>query len=729
MNIFAFSGILLGFTSTILVLFLVVYGRSKIHKVWALFNIVCGIWGCGSFFIGTVKDHNLAIVVWKISLIGVIFVPVFFYHLACLFCEIESKRKKIIIFAYLQGSLFLLCDIFTNYYISDVKFLWNTSYYMTSKGIVFPASFIIWLSLVILGHYEIINNFKNFQSKRKNQALYLFLGLFLGFLGGTTNFFPIFGIEIYPYGNFTVTAYEVIVTYAILKFRLLDINILLTRTGIFVAVYSLVLGMPFALAFGLRQKLFELFDQNWWMVPLISSTVLATAGPFIYIYIQKKAEDRLFQEQRRYQTTLRQASYGMGRIKDLRRLLDLIVHIVNRTIGLKHTVVYLNDTISKKFIAGAKRSKDLRFKPVETIEYSSSMVQHLLDFKRPIVYEEVKQLTQDYGDRKLAQLETELKSLNAEVVVPSLIDEKLLAIIVLGKRLSGKLYNDDDLAVFTILANQAALALENAQFYEDIKRTHEQLFRAEKMATIGTMADGLSHQINNRFHALGFIAGDALDSIKMKKDLITTLELKDLMVDIEHALSRIQENVSQGGEIVRGLLKYTRKGEEGLRPVDLDQLLNASVEMTQFKIKPGELTILREYDPNSLAKIKGNFTQLQEVFFNMIDNAYDAMVQRKHDLKEPGYKPTLKISASSHNGYIDITLQDNGIGIKEEDKEKLFTPFFTTKVSSQLGKKGTGLGLYVIQKLIEDYHGGKVRYDSEYKKGTRAVVHLPAAGN
>ena len=460
------------------------------------------------------------------------------------------------------------------------------------------------------------------------------------------------------------------------------------------------------------------------MIPLISSTILATSGPFLYLYFQKKAEERLFQEQLRYQATLRQASLGMGRIKDLKRLVTLIVHIVTRTVRLEHSMIYLNDSQNKRFYLGASRSRKVRFKPKSIIEYDSPVVNNLSVYKNPIVYDEIKQRTQDYGDLHLAHLEAEMKKIDAALVVPSFVDENLIAIVVLGKKISGQMYSDDDLAVFSILANQAALAIENAQFYDDMKQTHEQLFKAEKMATIGTMADGLSHQINNRLHALGFIAGDILDTIKMKKNMHMPSELREMLIEIEHGLSRIQDNVSQGGEVVQGLLKYSRRGEEGFSEVDFDHLIDASIEMTQFKIKSGSIRILREYE-TKLPKIKGNFTQLQEVFFNLIDNAYDAMMQRKEELHEEGYLPTIKIMAqNTQPDFINITVEDNGIGIKGEDRQKLFTPFFTTKLSS---KKGTGLGLYVIRKLIEDNHGGQVKYESQFLKGTKVHIRLPVA--
>ncbi|MFP4473744.1 MAG: ATP-binding protein [Candidatus Omnitrophota bacterium] len=460
------------------------------------------------------------------------------------------------------------------------------------------------------------------------------------------------------------------------------------------------------------------------MAPLILMTVLATVGPFIYLAIQKRAEDKLFQDQRRYQATLRQAATGMGRIKDMNKLVGLIVHIVTRAVRIEHSKVYLQSGHEGEYKLEGVRSRRPRQVPlVKAVSQRGPLIRRLNTERGPLVYSELKQMSQDMPDHKLKALVQQLEELDAELVVPSFVDERLIAFIVMGKKNSGELYSDDDLSVFSILASQAALAIENCQFYRDMRATHEQLFQAEKMATIGIMADGLSHQINNRLHALGFIAGDVLDTLNLKKDLSMGDEVKEVFVDIEHALHRIQENVTQGGEIVRGLLKYTRKSEEGYSEVELDTLVDESLKMAQFKIKSGEMELIRDFPPG-LPQIKGNFTQLQEVFFNLIDNAYDAMMQRRAEFKEEGYKPTIKIRAEARGTKrISIKLEDNGIGIKEEDKQKVFTPFFTTKLSS---KKGTGLGLYVIKKLIEENHKGKVIYRSQYMKGTQVYVTLPA---
>jgi len=200
-------------------------------------------------------------------------------------------------------------------------------------------------------------------------------------------------------------------------------------------------------------------------------------------------------------------------------------------------------------------------------------------------------------------------------------------------------------------------------------------------------------------------------------------EVKEMIDSISHALERIQDNVMQGGEVVKGILKYTRKGEEGFEALTLDQILDGTLEMVQYKVKLSEIELIRAF-PKDIPKIKGNLVQLQEAFFNFIDNAYDAIVERRTLLKEEGYRGKITISARPKDSNLEIIVQDNGLGIKDTHVEKVFTPFFTTKTSA---RRGTGLGLYVIRRIITDTHKGKIAFESEYKVGTRFILELPIA--
>ncbi|MDD5565690.1 MAG: GAF domain-containing sensor histidine kinase [Candidatus Omnitrophica bacterium] len=501
----------------------------------------------------------------------------------------------------------------------------------------------------------------------------------------------------------------------------MDIRIAITRAGLFIAIYTVVLGIPFALVFLAKEWLIKTFAGDWWAAPLGLMAGLATVGPFIYIYISHKAEARLLREQRRYQDTLKQASIGMTRIRDLRKLLNLIAHIVTKTVKLSYAAIYLFDEERNEYVCQVSRDRGRI--PIPKIDPDNILVNWIGATRKPIVYEEIKHQMQDYSDPQYKHLEEVMRALYAAVIIPTFLETKFIGFIVLGDKLSGQMYSPDDLDVFQVLSSQAALAIENAQFYEEAQEMQDQIAQAEKMATIGTMADGLSHQINNRFYALSLIAGDTIDTIKMTDISKCTPEVQEMVKQIQHALDRIQSNVMQGGEVVKGILKYTRKGDKAFEALALDQIIDGTLDMVQYKVKLSEIDIIRDY-PKDLLKIKGNLVQLQEVFFNFIDNGYDSIVERRTTLKEPGYRGKIRISAAAKDATVEILVEDNGMGVRDEDKKKIFTPFFTTKVSS---RKGTGLGLYVVRKIVIENHQGTINFESEHKVGTRFIVELPIA--
>lgn len=718
MTLVAFSGFLTFICGYACGIIIVLFSpRTYLRIVWSMFSFSMGTWGFGLWMAFIVTDQNHALFWSRFLNISAIFIPVFFFHFILLLTDLYQSKIKELRSYYLFAIIYFLSSVFfINEFIPSVTHKLSFAFYPNAGKIyyLFPIyfSYLVVYALVLL-----VIKFKSERSQLKqNQFKYVLIGSVVGFSGGSTTFPLVFNLPVYPFGPIQVPIYLFIITYAIIRFRLMDIKLVLTRVGIFLFVYSLCLGIPVWVGI-------KLLGHGTWLMPVTLMGILATAGPFIYLYIQKRAEDKLLQEQKRYQTTLSQASAGMGRIKELKKLLNLIVYVVTRTVRLEHALVYTFNENKKEYVLGAFKRRSGNASFIKSFGKDLSLVRLIVQTKNPIVAEEVAQNLPEKFRRDQIEIEKTMADFKAAIVFPIQVESRLLALIVLGRKESGKVFTEGDLSVFSILANQAALAIENAQFYEEMKRTHEQLYQAEKMATIGTMADGLSHQINNRFHALGFIAGDALDTIKLNKDKPMPDNVKEIMSELERAFVRVQDNVVQGGEVVQGLLKYTRKGDAGMTAVDFDQAFKSALEMAQFKIKTQNLKIVKTYNEN-IPKIKGNFTQLQEVFFNLIDNAYDAMMQRKTEKQEPDYQPTLTISIQQKDSLVEIVFADNGIGVKVDDMSKLFTPFFTTKLSS---KKGTGLGLYVIKKIIEENHQGVVQMDSAYMIGTQMKLRLPVA--
>lgn len=727
MNFITISSILIVVSNIIMAFILFLTSkRRKPNLVWAWFCIFAAIWGAGGIIWSSTKDIYVAHIGWQIANVGAAIAPVIFCHFILEY--LNKVRLLELLILYGVAFIFLFLNLFfKEKYYGDLNFVFNQFYYLdwlprrNAAYLIFYISF--YWGLLTYGFAHAVISFLKSTGVKRNQLKYFIIGMMVGFLGAHGCFPLVFGYRYYPYLDILIGIYPIIIGYAIVRYRLMDISVVITRFTIFVAVYSLVLGIPFVMAFGWRGRLERLFGENWWMVPLLTSTVFSILGPRIYLYFQKRAEDRLLQEQRQYQDTMRKASLGMGRIKDLKRLLNLIVHVVTRTVRIEHCEIFLLNKEKDTYELKAVKSLKKHFVLGSTIPINSPVIQYLKFLKEPILAEDIEQRSENTSDRQIENIQKILKELDAEIIVPSFIDQRLISLIVFGKKRSGKSYSQDDLVVFSILANQSGLAIENALFYEDVKKKNEQLFKAEKMATIGTMADGLSHQINNRLHAMGFISGDALDSLDIGKKEESAPEIIELFNELEHAFIRIQKNVTQGGEVVEGLLKWTRKTDEGYGPIEMNEIFEASLEMIKFKIKLDEVVVSRKLS-DVLPRVKGNFSQLQEVFFNIIDNSYDSMMQRKQDLNEPDYNPVLEITAVHKGSHLEVVVRDNGMGVKPSDVNKLFTPFFTTKISS---RKGTGLGLYVIRQIIEKNHAGRVEFTSDYHKGAQTKVLLPIA--
>jgi len=290
MNLFALSGLLVFVSSLSFAIFSWVKGKKLLNKIWAFFNLSVAIWGLGAFKFATALNKNDVFFWLRIGHIGVILIPAFFLHFV--FELLEIKTKRIIVFVYTVSILFFLVNFadwigFTNIFIVNLRYVFNSFYVDSPPGLVYPLFVFFFFLVVIYAHYYGIKALKNSKGLKRLQIQYFLLATALGFGGGGTAFPMVFKIDIYPLLHFTVFFYPIIMTYAIFKYQLMDINVAITRAGIFTFVYALVLGIPFII--GHKYGLWK--DATW------ITLILATTGPFIYNFLRQRAENILLKEQ------------------------------------------------------------------------------------------------------------------------------------------------------------------------------------------------------------------------------------------------------------------------------------------------------------------------------------------------------------------------------------------------------------------------------------------------
>lgn len=718
MNLYGISCILTGITSLAMAIFVYAKGyKHRLARIWSLFAISAAFYGFGAYMVTLARDASRAFFWWQFSYIGIILLPFFFVCLVYEFLNI--KRPLFIKFIGSLTVLFLIANFFfKRLFLDHCTLLFTGTKWVRPIYWLYPASplltfFIIFafFGWVIYAHFEIIKNYKKISGLRRNQAKYFFFAASLGFVGGGLSFLPCFGINFYPIFNFTVPLYFVIASYAILRYRLMDIRVAITRTGIFVAVYTLILGLPFAIAIWFKERFIEIFGENWWILPSGLMTICATVGPFIYIYLERKAEKRLLSEQRNYQETLRQAAREMARIHSLKKLLALIVHTVTKTVRISYSAIYLFNAKSGQFILEATRSLKKAQPPL--INKKSPLIFWFNNHREPLVYEEINQQAQENPEPIFKELTDQMRFLNAAVIVPGFLENRLIGILILGDKRSGRIYTTEDLNTFSLLANQAALAIENALLYENIEeqvrqRTKEllevqkQLIQAEKLATMGTLAGGVAHEINNPLTAI-------LTNVQM---LLAQQEV-DAELDRE-SLELIEEATKRCRTIVQKLMAYAKKPLETaeVTEVDLAKVMQNVVAFLSYQLGQENIKIIVEREADDYV-VKGNANELEQVVTNIILNAKDAIKR----LKNSGQ---IGISLLKDNEWIKIKIKDDGIGIPKKILSKIFDPFFTTK---EVGK-GLGLGLSICQAIIEK-HNGKITVQSEVDRGSEFIVQLP----
>ncbi len=703
--------------------------RSPLNRLWSLVSTCVGCWCLGAYWVLEASDYAAALSAMRLIHFAAIPIPILHLHFTCHLLDIRPERWRLLWVGYVITAILIVSN-FTPLFVEDVVPKPYFRFYAV-PGLFYHFFTFLYFGSSFLWSLMLIRFIPRLEPLKRIQAKYVLIASVIGITGGAATLPVVYNIPVPPYPALLVALYPFLIAYAIIRHRLLDINLVVTRTAVFVLVYAAILGFPLWSALSWQPQLERLLGNRWWAWLLMAYAALATSAHYANLYFQRYAENRLLAEQRNYHATLRRASEGMTRIRQLPRLLKLTAGILSKAVGLTHVSIYLQDAETKRYVQQVTKGKD---GPTggPGLELDDPLIKYLLVHKNAIVLEEFHMQRQRMEDPGLREVEMSLRRLGAALVIPSFVHDQLLGFVVMGAKRSGRIYTDDDIKVLMTLANQAALAIENARFYEAEKGRQAEMFHTAQLASLGTMAGSMGHQINNRFYVEAVLAGTLKDALE-KSDLSNAPEpVKELIEKARVAFGKIEKDAIRGGDIVKTLLDFSKPGK--LERTAFPEILELSKDLAQYRVKFDEIEF-ESVLANPLPSLNANKNQLTEAFFNLMANAYDAIKSKEKAIQEKNlnlgmgqvYKGKLAISVTTNGKsgmtWLSVVVHDNGIGIKPEDLSRIFVPFFTTKATSQ---KGTGLGLYVIKRIIEN-HSGKIDVSSTYGEGTTFTIFLPVA--
>jgi signal transduction histidine kinase len=344
--------------------------------------------------------------------------------------------------------------------------------------------------------------------------------------------------------------------------------------------------------------------------------------------------------------------------------------------------------------------------------------------------------------------------------LPLLHQNKLLGILYLENQLTADIFTVERLEVLNILTTQAAISLENANLYQTLQGSNKalieslqklqdaqlQMIQSEKMSALGNLVAGVAHEINN---PVGFIAGNLNEATTAVQDLIDCLqcyqekfpnpgsEIEDKLeeVDLEYIIEDLPKMLSSmkvGCDRIRNistsLRTFSRADTDQKVAADVHEGIDSTLMILQHRIKAKEdrpaIVIVKNY--GKLPKINCFLGQLNQVFMNILANAIDIFAERNkgRTYKEIEAHPnviTITTQVSEDNQNVILKIRDNGAGMSESVKARIFDHLFTTKPVG----KGTGLGLSISRQIVEEVHGGSITCESILGEGTEFLITLP----
>jgi signal transduction histidine kinase len=475
----------------------------------------------------------------------------------------------------------------------------------------------------------------------------------------------------------------------------MDINIVLKKGTTYILLLTL-LFVPSFIFILLIEKVF--FDKISYLFSAVIVALLFLVTVFFYRIkpqAEKIVEQVLFKNRYDYRETLANFSKAMVSILDLQSLSRRIFETITQTMGVEKASLFLWNEEKAGYSLFESRNIGMTASTPH-IPKDDPLPQYLQKMGEIVIREE---LIKGGNHPALKQIVDEMSFLEAEVTIPFISKSQLIGMINLGYKFTKDIYSHEDIELLSTLANQTAVAVENARLYEDLKRSKSYIRRADRLASLGTLTAGLAHEIRNPLVAIKTLT-------QLLPERIEDEEFRSQFLKIASG------EVDRISSLINELLDFARPSDPRWALEDINSILDGMILLITTETKKKLITIIKNYGSNlPLAQIDRE--QIKQVILNILLNAIDATSEngkitvQTRSFTKPGGEP-----------YVQIEFTDTGCGIPKEHLEDIFNPFFTTKTT------GSGLGLSISNQIVQD-HKGYIGVESQLEKGSSFFINLP----
>lgn len=608
--------------------------------------------------------------------------------------------------------IFIILTLFTNLIVKDIEFLeWGTN---IIQGPAFLL-FVIWASILVITPVVIlILQYKDSQGIEKTQMKYVFWGLSLYLFFGFTMGVVLPAItgtnELARFGPYSMIFFVSLTAYAILKHHLLAIRVITTEA--LVAAIVLVLFIQTLLS----KTLLEGLIRGTFLILMIYFGYLLIKS--VINEIERRKEVEILAEKltvvNNNLLTLQHINNKMVSTLELQRVAQEIVESLSTELSWRGGFVSLVDEKKETLNIAAISKKVLaKISPYLTRQIADY---HLhLDKGESVLQACIKKIEIEYSDdfykvikgalkKQIAQKIQKVLKIKTFGCAPVVYRGKVIGAIVIGfdKKLAG--ITQEERKMISSIADQAAIAIENAKLYEEIEAANAKLKELDKLKN--EFLSIASHQVRT-----------PLSIIKGYISLLRTKKAGELSAQQERFMKNIQEANEQLINIINDFLNLSRIEQKRMKleisKSDIKKIINEVMERLNHEAELKKIKLDFSSPKDDLPKINIDEPKIMEVITNLIDNA----------IKYSPENSKVEVRVKKKDNFLDISVKDQGIGIPEDFKDKLFQKFSRAHNAIQAQPSGNGIGLFVVKKII-DAHRGQIIVKTKEDKGTVFTVEL-----
>jgi signal transduction histidine kinase len=677
-------------------------GGSRLNRVFAYCVGSMAIWNFGAFLLRRAPDERAAWTAEVIIHAAVVLVPAFYYHFVLIFLDATRQRRRSLALAYGVAAVLSVLNLTGSpLFMKGVqKTYWG---WAPVSGPLYLVYIVFVHVCMVGGPWLLLRAQRHADSSfRRNRSRLIVLATLITLAGGAIDiarfivarFVPA-AEHFYPLGIPANMLFAVLLGISIVRFRLFDVSGAVKKA----AVYSVAGGVLTAAIIVLVEVLESVFAWTR-LESLVVAVALGMTVALVNNQLDHPLERLVLKRRHGCRDALVALSRQMSTMLDFTRAVETLVADLVRGIPVTHCALLIRDREQDHFTVRHEAAA-LERAPAHALSADGAVVRWLRSEDGVLVKEEAKL------DPRLARhfesAEGELDDVAASVIVPLKVERKLIGVLLLGEKLSGEIFDADELELLAVLGSHAAVALENARLYEELSTSNVRLAEASQHKT--RFLAGMSHELRTPLNSITGFSKLLLNRVDGELTPLQSTYVQSIHTSSTH-LQQLVNSVLDVSRIEAGKVELQRDA------VDVAALVDECLDSARALAEGRPLRIEGDVAAG-LPAADADRTKLKQVLLNLLSNAVKFTAAGR-----------VLVRVRGEGAALHVMVADTGAGISAADVPKLFEPF-TRIQNSARDTDGAGLGLMLSKRFVE-LHGGRLWVESREGQGSTFHFTLPA---